>query len=184
MRFDRPQVQFARVAVALMLVVALSACVTPTPYQPAQPRGFGYTEERLDQNKFRVMFRGNSQTTRETVEDYLLYRAAELTLQNGYTHFIMVGRDTEAKTSYRYWVDHYGGRGWFYHGFPGWYRDPFYRPWGPELYDVQPVTTYTATAEIILVKGPRQDGDVRAFDAQEVLAQVGPRVVRPEQLQR
>ncbi len=172
----------------LIVVIALcllSACVTATPYQPAPPRGFGFSEERLDQNKFRVMFRGNSLTKRETVEDYLLYRAAELTLQNGYSHFLVIGRDTEAKTRYRYWIDSYGGRGWFYHGFPGWYRRPWYDPWGPwGSYDVQPVTNYIATAEIILVKSAVQDGDARAFDAQQVLVQVGPRVVRPEQAPR
>jgi hypothetical protein len=168
--------------VVAAFAAGLAACVTPTPYQPAPPDGFGYSETRLDKNKFRVTFRGNSLTKRETVEDYLLYRAAELTLQNGFSHFLIIGRDTEAKTSYRYWIDSYGGRGWFYHGFPGWYRDPWHRPWG--AYDVQPVTTYTATAEIILVKGPVQDGEARAFDAQQVLVQVGPRVVRPEQVQR
>lgn len=167
-----------RIAVVVALAAMLSACVTATPYQPAQPRGFGYTEERLDQNRFRVTFRGNSLTTRETVEDYLLYRAAELTLQNGFSHFILVGRDTEAKTSYRYWVDQYGGRGWFNHGFPGWRRSMWDRPWA---YDAQPVTTYSATAEIVLIKAARQDGEVRSFDAREVLVQVGPRVVRPEQ---
>ena len=170
-----------RIAIVVAFAALLSACVTPTPYQPAQPRGFGYTEERLDQNRFRVTFRGNSLTTRETVEDYLLYRAAELTLQNGFSHFILVGRDTEAKTSYRYWVDQYGGRGWFYHGFPGWRHGIWDRPWA---YDAQPVTTYAATAEIVLIKGARQDGEVRSFDAREVLLQVGPRVVRPEQVKR
>lgn len=181
MTFHRLFVRFAKVVISVAIVAGLSACVSPTPYQAAAPRGFGYTEERLDANKYRVTFRGNALTARETVEDYLLYRAAELTLQNGFTHFILTGRDTEAKTSYRYWVDQYGGRGWFYHGFPGWRHDPFDRP---QVYDAQPVTTYTATAEIVMVKGARQDGDARAFDAREVLTQVGPRVVRPEQLQR
>jgi len=171
----------AQAAVAAALIVFLAACVGATPYQPAPPRGFGYSEERLDQNKFRVTFRGNAQTPRETVEDYLLYRAAELTLQNGFSHFLIIGRDTEKKTSYRYWIDSYGGRGWFYHGFPGWYRDPWDRRWGGS-YDVQPITTYTATAEIILLKGPREEGDARAFDAREVMVAVGPRVVRPEQV--
>ena len=170
---------FSQAVAATLLALTLVGCVTATPYQPAAPRGFGYSEERLDQNRFRVTFRGNSLTPRETVEDYLLYRAAELTLQNGYSHFLIVGRDTEKKTSYRYWIDSYGGRGWFYGGFPGWYRDPWDRRWGG-TYDVQPITTYTATAEIIMVKGPREEGDARAFDAQQVLAAVGPRVVRPE----
>jgi hypothetical protein len=173
------------VIVIAVAAAILSACVTPTPYQPAQPRGFGYSEERLDQNKFRVTFRGNSLTKRETVEDYLLYRAAELTLQNGFSHFLVIGRDTEAKTRYRTWIDSYGGRGWFYHGFPGWYHRPWYDPWGPwGRYDVEPITNYTATAEIILVKSAVQDGEARAFDAQQVLVQVGPRVVRPEDVQR
>ena len=184
MTFERFLTYSTRVAAVAVLAGVLAACVSPTPYQPAPPRGFGYTEERLDANRYRVTFRGNSLTPRETVEDYLLYRAAELTLQNGFDHFIMVGRDTEAKTRYRYWIDHYGGRGWFDHGFPGWGRgpwnDPFHDPFGPA--DVQPITTYTATAEVILLKGPRQDGDVRAFDAREVLVQVGPRVVRPDQV--
>lgn len=171
----------AQAAAVGALIVFLAACVGATPYQPAPPRGFGYSEERLDQNKFRVTFRGNAQTSRETVEDYLLYRAAELTLQNGFSHFLIIGRDTEKKTSYRYWIDSYGGRGWFYHGFPGWYRDPWDRRWGG-AYDVQPITTYTATAEIILLKGPREEGDARAFDAREVMVAVGPRVVRPEQV--
>jgi hypothetical protein len=177
MRFHR----FAKVLAVFAVIAGLNACATATPYQPASERGFGYSEERLDANKYRVIFRGNALTKRETVEDYLLYRSAELTLQNGYTHFIMIGRETEAKTSYRYWVDQYGGRGWFYHGFPGWHRDEFNRPWA---YDVQPVTTYTATAEIVMVKGAQQDGEARAFDAAEVIKQVGPRVIRPEQLQK
>jgi hypothetical protein len=173
----------AQAVVVAVFAAVLVACVGATPYQPAPPRGFGYTEERLDQNKYRVTFRGNALTPRETVEDYLLYRAAELTLQNGFSHFLVIGRDTEKKTSYRYWIDSYGGRGWFNHGFPGWYRDPWDRRYGGS-YDVQPVTTYTATAEIIMAKGPTQDGEARAFDAQQVLVAVGPRVVRPEQQQR
>jgi hypothetical protein len=68
----------AQAIVIAIFAAVLVACVGATPYQPAQPRGFGYTEERLDKNKYRVTFRGNSITPRETVEDYLLYRAAEL----------------------------------------------------------------------------------------------------------
>lgn len=175
-----------RAAAVFAFALVLAGCVTPTPYQAAAPRGNGYSEERLDRNKFRVTFKGNAQTPREVVEDYLLYRAAELTLQNGFDHFVMVGRETEAKTSYRAFIDHFGGRGFFYHGFPGWRYDPWWGPgpWGPPHYDVQPVTTYAAYADIIMVKGPRQDGDIRAFDARQVIAEVGPRVVRPEDQQR
>jgi hypothetical protein len=182
MTAQRSLLRIVNLVVLAAIVAGLAGCVTATPYQPAAPRGFGYSEERLDQNRYRVAFRGNAMTARETVEDYLLYRAAELTLQNSFTHFLVVGRDTEAKTSYRYWIDDYGGRGWFYHGFPGWYRSPWNRPWG--MYDVQPITTYTATAEVVMFKGPREEGEVKTFDAREVLAAVGPRVIRPEDLEK
>ncbi len=40
----------------------------------------GYTSAQLAPDRWQVTFSGNSLTSRETVEDYLLYRAAELTL--------------------------------------------------------------------------------------------------------
>jgi hypothetical protein len=39
----------------------------------------GYSEQQIENNRFRVQFAGNSLTDRKTVETYLLYRAAELT---------------------------------------------------------------------------------------------------------
>jgi hypothetical protein len=41
----------------------------------------GYSDQQIESNRFRVSFAGNSLTARETVERYLLYRAAELTVQ-------------------------------------------------------------------------------------------------------
>src|SRR5258707_5288832 len=83
---------------AIGLVVGLSACETATPYQPlrtgAQVSG-GFTDQRLDQNHFRVTFQGNTLTSRETVESYLLYRAAEVTVSQGYDWFEAVERHTE-----------------------------------------------------------------------------------------
>ncbi len=75
------------IAVIILLAIGLAACGRRRRISRRRRAAFGYSEERLDQNKFRVTFRGNSLTPRETVEDYLLYRAAELTLQNGFTHF-------------------------------------------------------------------------------------------------
>src|SRR5262245_31991715 len=104
----------AAVAGALALTLGLAACATPTPYQPSLPgqaNGGGYSELRLEPNRFRVNFAGNSLTSRETVEGYLLFRAAELTVQQGYDWFSIVDRETDRKT--RTYVD----------------QDPFYHPW-------------------------------------------------------
>ena len=62
--------------------LAVSACETATPYQPLQQgtsASGGFTDQKLDQNHFRVTFQGNTLTSRETVETYLLFRTAELT---------------------------------------------------------------------------------------------------------
>ena len=75
----------------------MTACATATPYQPAVSDRYGFEEQRIESNRVRITFRGNSVTDRETVETYLLYRAAELTLQNGQDYFIVANRDTEAR---------------------------------------------------------------------------------------
>ena len=64
-----------RLAAVLVLGVVLAACAKPTPYKPAD-NGTGYTEQKLEANRYRVTFSGNSVTDRETVDNYLLYRAA------------------------------------------------------------------------------------------------------------
>jgi len=80
-------------ALALCVLMA-AACQTPTPYQPAvTPNGDGYTTQQIESNRFRVSFKGNSLTNRQTVDTYMLYRAAEVTLQNGGDYFIVVNKD-------------------------------------------------------------------------------------------
>ena len=76
----------------------LSACATQSPYQPAEKRGAeGYTETKLTDNRYRVTFTGNASTPSETVKDYALLRAAEVTLQNGYDWFRLVNSDIDKK---------------------------------------------------------------------------------------
>ena len=70
--------RFARPALALALAAtALAACATATPYQPAgEGSRYGYSEQRVDRDRYRVTFAGNSVTSREQVEMSLLLRAA------------------------------------------------------------------------------------------------------------
>jgi len=78
----------------------LAACATSTPYQPAsKPGGFdGFSQTMIENDRARVTFGGNSLTDRETVENYLLYRAAEIAVERGFEHFTLAERDTEQKT--------------------------------------------------------------------------------------
>ncbi|HVY89226.1 MAG TPA: hypothetical protein VG942_10185, partial [Hyphomonadaceae bacterium] len=91
-----------KIAAALAAgALALAACATPTPYQPLGAEtgvSGGYSSQRIASDRYRVRFSGNNLTSRQTVENYLLYRAAELTAQEGYDWFAMNDRDTERKS--------------------------------------------------------------------------------------
>ncbi|MGB1557714.1 MAG: CC0125/CC1285 family lipoprotein, partial [Oceanococcaceae bacterium] len=82
---------------ALLATSLLVACAhTPTPYQPRPDGGqYGYSEQGLEPDRIRVVFRGNTLTARETVENYLLYRAAEVTQQRGYAYFSPMQQEVE-----------------------------------------------------------------------------------------
>ena len=188
------------VALAAASVLALSACETATPYQPAFANGHqtsgGYSEQQLEQNRWGVSFAGNSLTSRERVERYLLYRSAELTLAQGYDWFTTLDRNTERKTSligspdpfYAGWGGYWGpswglyrrGFGWGrgFGGYGGYGGFGYGGGWGSS-FDVQEISRYTATAEVIMGRGPKPAGDPRAFDARSVVSHLGGVIQRP-----
>ena len=73
--------------------LALSACASATPYQPAEKRD-GFWDQKVEENRYLVTFRGNSATPRDIVETYLLFRAAEITLESGHDWFRIAEQDT------------------------------------------------------------------------------------------
>jgi hypothetical protein len=190
-------------AAAIALAAGLAACATATPYQPAVltasgPQN-GFYEVPIEQNRWRVTFAGNTVTSRQQVEDALLLRAAELTLQQGFDHFVAVNRAVERDVSYRADPDPFYGPGFGYGRFgspywsPAWryhrsafgwrYRDPFFDPfWGGGFgrgsVDVREIDKYEASAEILMGRGTAP-ADARAFDARQVVANLAPRIPRP-----
>lgn len=181
----------ALVGTALVGALLTAGCATPTPYRPATGYGFnqtGYADQQIEANRYQISFSGNSVTSRETVERYLLYRAAELTLQQGYDYFVLSNRDTEKRTrtyattdpfwggpygywhpSWRYYSPRWGWGGW------GPWGDPF---WGPDV-DVHTIDKYQALAEIVMGKGSKPNDNVRAFDARSVIDHIGPTIEMP-----
>jgi hypothetical protein len=176
-------------AVPIALALTVSACTTPTPYQPLTRGGQasgGYSEQRIEDNRWVVRFTGNSLTSRQRVETYLLYRAAELTLQLGYDGFTMVHRDTDQNVRTHVYHDPWGPGPWGYWG-PSWRywhrgRWGYWDPWGPGPFwggvDVHTVTRYEAIAEIVMFRGPRS-GDPASFDARQVTTNLRPTIEYP-----
>lgn len=83
--------------------VILTACATATPYQAASaPGGFdGFSQTMIENDRARVTFGGNSLTKRDTVENYLLYRSAEMAVERGFDYFTLAERDVEKNTRVR-----------------------------------------------------------------------------------
>lgn len=161
-------------ALTTSLALALAACATATPYQPAGSSNGGYAEQRLESNRYKITFAGNSITPRQTVENYLLYRSAEVTLQNGYDYFVLADNNTDSQTSYSQTFS--GGFGSY-----AWYPYPYGGPfWGGNVGNSIPRTEYQAQANILVFKGDKPANDPKAFNAHEVKANLEGVIVRPQ----
>ena len=201
-------------------LVVLGACATATPYQEASaPEKFdGFTQTAIENDRARVSFAGNSITDRDTVENYLLFRAAELTVERGFDHFTLLERDLEQNTRLRQTGSSFGGG--FYDPF---FNYSFFRPgfgWaganrfggfrGARFgggrfgrrgfgrrgfgfgggfggfggfgggFDVRQITKYRATAEVRFGNGEKPAENDNAFDARDVINNLGATIVYPE----
>ena len=175
---------------ALTVALGLVACATPTPYQPLAKSSSvsgGYSDLKISGDRYRITFQGNDVTERDTVESYLLFHAAEVTLRDGYDYFLLTNRNTDRNSRTFIAPDPMFG-GWQ----PQWYyarRDPFgpglFSPfYGPGFagygrYDATEITSYKANAEILMMHGKKPAGDPSAFDAHDVEAHLGPKITKP-----
>jgi hypothetical protein len=168
--------------VAAAALLALAACVTATPYQPKDTSGYGFSDQKLEANRYRIVFKGNAVTGRSQVEDALLYRAAELTIQNNFYYFVVATRGTDRDSTMvgepRFSSPfYYGAR--FYSPRFGW--RPWYDPFWDDPITLREITRYEASAEIAMFRGQKPAADAHAFNARDVEANLHDRVVRPPQ---
>jgi len=91
-----------RLLVGAFLAFGIAACASVPVYEAAQDQNdFGYAEQKIETGKYRVSYNGDASTPRATVENFLLYRMSEITLDNGYDYFKVIETDTECHTEYR-----------------------------------------------------------------------------------
>jgi hypothetical protein len=177
-------------AVALLL---LGGCATSTPYASNAEKTYGYGDQQIEDNRWMVSFSGNSLTDRQTVETYLLYRAAELTSQAGFDYFRVVQRDTDSESRFlstgRHFSPYYSGfyPSYGFFGHHGFHRPHHFGGFGHGRYgygfgasDLREITRYEANAEIIMGRGQKPPDDPAYFDADGVLTNLAGKIERPE----
>lgn len=80
-----------------LFAVLFSGCATS--YQPSGMTG-GYENSKLDANTHKVACSGNGFTAKSWAQNCFLYRAAELTNEEGYDYFIVVNQEDSTSESY------------------------------------------------------------------------------------
>ena len=178
----------------LALAALLVGC-GPTGYRPATSAGgAGHRTTQIAQDRYLVSFEGNAATPRQTVEAFMLYRAAEVASRTGHPYFAIVASDVERKVDvdvfpsspFPYGHGGYGRRGsrigvgiGVGYGFPrggvGLGRRfppvPGYGL-GPTVMTTDSYEAF-ATVETLDARPP---GRSDVFETQDVLATLGPRV--------
>src|SRR5262245_57894217 len=134
-----------RIIVGVCVALLAAGCSTQPDFRPRPPGGaVGYNDLQLSPNQYRVSFSGSPNSTRDQVENYLLQRAAEITLQAGYTHFVLTSRDTERNAFYE---PGYPVGSSIYYPYARGYWSNYY--WTGDLW---PSTSYSSYAEITMLK--------------------------------
>ncbi|WP_420432973.1 CC0125/CC1285 family lipoprotein [Hyphobacterium sp.] len=64
----------------------------PTLYAPANGGNRGYSDQQIEENRFRIRFDGGADVSLRELEDLAFRRAADLTLERGGDWFLVVSR--------------------------------------------------------------------------------------------
>jgi hypothetical protein len=152
------------------IVLPLAACSTaPQDYRPRPSAGtVGFDEVRLAPNRYRVEFSGRTTSSRQEVENRLAQRAAEVTLQSGYTYFVINMRDTGLNTRHTvgFIPDAYLHGPDYFNRARRWSNIPL------ALEGLQ--TNYIATAEIAMLRADEVPQNVAALSAVDVIRRLQP----------
>jgi hypothetical protein len=132
----------------------LTACASTAPvyHERSGNDRYGYAEMQLEPNRVRISYNGDTQTPRETVETYLLYRAAETTLQHGYDYFVIAAHDADEDSRFQ-------GMG---------------RPRFGGV-NVREISSHSAMADIVMFEG-RRPALPNAYDAHAIQQSLAPRI--------
>ncbi len=159
-----------RTVIALLALTALAAC--STPYGKYGLLG-GFSDSRIDANTFSISVDNNGFTSQQTTSLQALYRAAELTVTNGFDYFVIVsgannstsmaivmpGSSTSQTT-----VNSYGSTA-------AARTTTSYTPT-----TIVPIVLPNSTILIKTFKGSKPNDMANAYDARETMKYLGPQI--------
>ena len=152
------------------IALALSACATP--YGKYGLLG-GFTDARIDDNTFSISVDTNGFTSQQTTSMQALYRAAELTVENGFDYFFIASGANNSTSMAM--------------AMPGSSTsNTTINAYGSTAYarttttstptTVMPVVFPNSTLIIKSYKGAKPEGTTNAYDARAVIKYLGPQI--------
>jgi hypothetical protein len=161
-------------------VMTLAACATTPAYGPAPSnRSAGYSDQRIENDRWRVTYRGDTRMRSAEVQDFALMRAAEITMNSGAQWFEVLDSDTDADPRRRYSIETDFGTDYVYtrncsvlgctvQAVPVLTR--------VERERVDTRTVYEHTMEIRAGSGPRPGDSSRVYNARDTFANLSSRL--------
>lgn len=89
---------------AAALLIAGACASTPAYHEARSATATGYSEQVVEKDRYRVQYRASGSDAGKA-QDYALLRAAELTLEKGYSTFEIVSRAAESSKEERVIAD-------------------------------------------------------------------------------
>ena len=86
--------------VSTVVLINLVACTSAPTYRAAAGAGFGFSEQKLAEGRYQIIFKMRG-TRAAQAQDYALLRAAELTLLEGYDWYEVEQRDSRVREQTR-----------------------------------------------------------------------------------
>jgi len=160
-----------RLALALtgLSALALTACASLAPYGAQMgPNGQGYSEQRIESNRYRVTYNGVGAPG--PVADRALLRAAQLTTAQGYDWFEVTQRYIDGRPDSAGGVRPSVGVGFGSSNYGGWRTSGTSVGVGLNFSGPSPTST---TLEVRLGRGQRPDRP-EAYDAREIQRSLRP----------
>ena len=91
----------AAISTTLSLVIvgcSSTPVAAPTPYKSANSKAaYGYSSEKVSENEYKILFKATDKTPADKVQQYALYRAAEIAQQQGFTYLTVLKTNVDKK---------------------------------------------------------------------------------------
>ena len=98
---NKSRLTLACVGVAFSLAIvgcSSTPVAAPTPYKSASSKAaYGYSSEKISENEYKVLFKATDKTPADKVQQYALYRAAEIAQKQGFTYLAIVKTNVDKK---------------------------------------------------------------------------------------